>query len=263
LYALIHSFDPVDEDELELPNTLVGHYTPHFFSDDTRSTLFLVHIKAIRSPTLGIVADVPFGATKLPRYERHRLFLIRRRAAWPRAWDSMINRCRSPNDTEDTVFENEYKKLVTMPDDTKVSTVKTADDFADIIAAEVAAKERKDAEKMKKKKRKTTAVKTNETAFDKTPVVRETLVADTTAAQAAPQRLLGHLKRKRLTLGKKQEIGSSLFVLSNSSYISIPTLNVQTRNSLLYPASSSLVSCTSHQHPSPLQQTDSHHWLRI
>ena len=43
LYALLlHSFDPVDEGKLEQPNT---HYTPHFFSDDTRPTLFLVHIK--------------------------------------------------------------------------------------------------------------------------------------------------------------------------------------------------------------------------
>jgi hypothetical protein len=73
----------------------------------------------------------------------------------------MVNSCCSPNDTDDTVFESEDEKLVTMPDaGTKVSTVKTADDFADMVAAEVAAKERKDAEK-KKKKRKTTAVETD------------------------------------------------------------------------------------------------------
>ena len=59
LYALVHSFDPVDKDDLELPNTLVGHYNPHSFSDNTRP--ILVHVKAIWSPTLGI-ADTPFGA---------------------------------------------------------------------------------------------------------------------------------------------------------------------------------------------------------
>jgi hypothetical protein len=39
------------------------------------------------------------------------------------------------------VLESEYEKLVTMHDGTKVSTVKTVDDFADMVAAEVAAKE--------------------------------------------------------------------------------------------------------------------------
>ena len=43
LYALIHSFDPVNnKGELEVPNFLVGHYTPHLFYHDTRPTLFLV-----------------------------------------------------------------------------------------------------------------------------------------------------------------------------------------------------------------------------
>ena len=53
----------------------------------------------------------------------------------------MISSCRSPKDIDDTVFESEYEKLVTMHDGTKVSTVKTVDDFADMVAAEVAAKE--------------------------------------------------------------------------------------------------------------------------
>jgi hypothetical protein len=91
LYTLIHSFDPVREEDLESPNTLVGHFTPHFYSDDARPTLFLVHVKAIQSPLLGI-ADVPFGV-KLPRRERHHLFLIRRKKTWPRVWDSMIDSC--------------------------------------------------------------------------------------------------------------------------------------------------------------------------
>jgi hypothetical protein len=104
LYALIHLIRSVRM--TESPNTLVGHYIPHFYSDDARpGALFLVHIEAIQSPLLGI-ADVSFGV-KLPRRERHHLFLIRRKKAWPQVWDSMIDSCRSPNDTDDTVFEDE------------------------------------------------------------------------------------------------------------------------------------------------------------
>lgn len=117
LYALVHLFNLVDKDNLKLPNTLMGHYTPHSFSDDTRPPLFLVHVKTIQSPTLGI-ADVPFRALKLlPKRKRHHQFLIHQKAAWAQAWDSMINSsCRS-HDTDNTVFKTEYKKLVsTMPD---------------------------------------------------------------------------------------------------------------------------------------------------
>lgn len=48
LYALIHLFDPVDVKDLESPNTLEGHFTPHFYSNNARPALFLVHIKAIQ-----------------------------------------------------------------------------------------------------------------------------------------------------------------------------------------------------------------------
>jgi hypothetical protein len=68
-----------------------------------------------------------------------------------------------------------------MPDGTKVSPVKTADDFADMVAAEVA------------------AVETDETALD------ETLVADTTAARAAFRYLLGLSKRKHLMFEKRSK----------------------------------------------------------
>ena len=193
LYTLVHSFDPVDEDDLESPNTLIGHYTPHFYSDDARPTLFLAHIKAIQSPLLGI-ADVPFGV-KLPRRERHHLFLIRRKEAWPLAWDSVIDSCRSPDDADDTVFEADYEKIVVMADGTTGSTVKTADDFAKEFAAEVAAKKKKDAEKRenadkkKKKKKKATTVDTD-----------ETIPADTTEAEIVARQPAGQAKgppRKR------------------------------------------------------------------
>jgi hypothetical protein len=93
-----------------------------------------------------------------------------------------------------------------MPDGTKVSTVKTAEDFADMVAAEVAAKEKKDAEKKKKKtKKKTAAVEDGDTVFDRTPVAWETPVADGTDAKTAPRRSSGHLKRKRPAPGKKSK----------------------------------------------------------
>ncbi len=73
-----------------------------------------------------------------------------------------------------------------------------------MVAAEVAAKERKDAEK-KKTKKKTAAVEDGDTVFDRTPVARETPVADRTDAKTAPRRSLGHLKRKRPAPGKRSK----------------------------------------------------------
>ncbi len=105
----------------------------------------------------------------------------------------MINSFRSPNDTDDTMFETEYEKLVSMPDGTKVCTVKTAEDFADMVAADVAAKEKLDSEKRKRKKKtkKTTAVETDEDSRAVT--------------QTVPQGSLGHLKRKRGPPGRGRE----------------------------------------------------------
>ncbi|KAI2495724.1 hypothetical protein MHU86_18783 [Fragilaria crotonensis] len=187
LYALIHSFDPVDEDDLKSPNTLVGHFTPHFHSDDVRPTLFLVDINAIQLPVVGI-ADVPFGGVKLPRRERHHLFLIRRKQSWPQAWDSMIDSCRSPNETDDTAFEGDYEKVVVMADGSEGITVKSADDFAREVAAALAAKERKETEKKtkdaSKKKKTAAAIDTDETVQDASVV-----------AHAKSGQSVGQLKR--------------------------------------------------------------------
>ena len=82
----------------------------------------------------------------------------------------MIKSCRSPNYADDTVFETEYEKvIVTMPDGTKVTTVKTAKHFADMVAAEVATK----------KKRKKTAFETDETVFDGTHIMDSRAAAQT------------------------------------------------------------------------------------
>jgi hypothetical protein len=85
-YAVAHSFDPVSIGDLDTPNALIGHYTPHFHSaDDRHPTLFLVDVKSIVSPILGIEDIPPFGEEKAPRRKRHHLFLIRRKNEWPRA----------------------------------------------------------------------------------------------------------------------------------------------------------------------------------
>jgi hypothetical protein len=112
LYAVAHTFNAVDEGDLDTPNTLVGHYTHHFHSSNkTRSTLLLANVKSILSPILGF-PDLYFAA-KPPRRQRHHLFLIRRKADWPRAWDSLINKCHHDlehDEDDDTCFEEEYEK---------------------------------------------------------------------------------------------------------------------------------------------------------
>jgi hypothetical protein len=192
LYAVAHSFNAVDKGDLATPNTLIGHYTPHFHSpNDTRPTLFLVDVEAFRSPILGI-PDVYFGV-KPPRRKRHHLFLIRRKAEWPRAWDSLINRCHHDEDVDDTVFETDYEKLVEiLPGGTEGYVVKTPEDAAAELAAEkaakVAAKKKKEKDAAEKKAAKIAAAAAKET---------DDTVADLTAAQTAPQQLVGLLKRKR------------------------------------------------------------------
>ena len=134
-----------------------------------------------------------FGAATIQKRERYHLFLIRRKAAWPRACDSIINSCCSPNDTDCTVFETEYEELVTMPDGTQVTTVKIAEDFADMVAA-------KGRRMQRRRKKKTATAKNNDPVFDITPVARETSVVDGTDAKTAPRLSLGHLNRKRGSL---------------------------------------------------------------
>jgi hypothetical protein len=98
----------------------------------------------------------------------------------------MIDSCQSPNDSDDTVFDDEYEKVVVMADGTTGSTVKTADDFTKEVAAALAER-RKDAEKKKKKdtekRKKTVTVNTV-----------ETVPANTTAAPPVTRQPVGQLK---------------------------------------------------------------------
>ena len=99
------------------------------------------------------------------------------------------------------MFEDEYEKVVVMADGTRGSTVKTADDFAKEVAAELAAKKRKDAEKKKKDAEKNKKKKDKEKR-KKTVTINtvETVPANTTAAQPVTRQPVGQLKgppRKR------------------------------------------------------------------
>ena len=197
LYAVAHSFDVVDESDHDTPNTLIGHYTPHFHSpNDRRPTLFLVDVESIRSPILGI-PDIPFG-TKPPRHKQHYLFLIRRKAEWPRAWDSLINRCHHDLEhdlDDDTWFEEEYEKelIGRLPSGREIYSVKTPEDFA----AEVAAKK---AEKVAAKKKKEDAAA--QKAAAKAAKAAENPVKNLTGLVSAAQRQAENLKRKRVAPGK-------------------------------------------------------------
>ncbi len=82
LYAVSHSFSPAfDEDDITDPRTLIAQYTPYFHRPDhTRPTLYLVDVESILLPIVGIADVIPFGA-KIPRRERHHLFLNQHKAA--------------------------------------------------------------------------------------------------------------------------------------------------------------------------------------
>jgi hypothetical protein len=145
LYAVAHSFDPVSIGDLDLPDALIGLYTPHFHSaDDRHPTLFLVDVKLIASPILGVKDIPPFGEEKAPRRKRHHLFLIRHKNEWPRAWDSLINGCHQAledDEDDDTWFEGENKKeelIDRLPSGREIHGVKTPEDFAVEVAAKTA-----------------------------------------------------------------------------------------------------------------------------
>ncbi len=123
-------FSPVNEEDLSFSNTLIGHYTVHCASQGERPILYLVDIEAIKSPTVGIPNvgwTRPNGHPKM-QSEQHHLFLVRRKADWPLAWDSMIDDLA--DDADDQSVENEYKKVVTLANGAKIVSVKTDEEMA-------------------------------------------------------------------------------------------------------------------------------------
>jgi hypothetical protein len=150
LYALVHSFDAVDEKEIDSENTLIGRYTLHRQSPSEKPTLYLVDVESLRSPTVGI-PDVGCALENIPKHKRHHLFLIRRKVAWPQVWDSIIN---SSYDTDDIALEKEYENVATLANGTEVLTVKTAEEVAADAAARDAALDTTGRTTGSKKKRK-------------------------------------------------------------------------------------------------------------
>ena len=155
LYAVAHTFDPINPTDFNTPNVLIGRYKPHFYSPDHRQpTLFLVDVKAISSPLLGTEDIPPFGEKKASRWDRHYLFLIRRKVEWSLAWDAIIEREHSDlenNVEDDTWFEEDYETKDVdhhvLPGGRVVFGVKTPEDNAKEVAA-------KKAEKLATKKKK-------------------------------------------------------------------------------------------------------------
>ena len=187
LYAVAHTFVPVDEDDIDAPEHLIVHYKAHFQQvHHTRPTLYLVACDSIRSPIVGIADIVPRVLASSPRRERLYLFLDKRKEAWPTAWDATIELCRGTGDLDGTMFEADYEKHVEGSQPPLI-TVKTAADDALEKTAEKAAKV---AEKKKIEEKAAEAVnKRKKAAAARRP-------AAAPAVQEAPQQV-GRSKRKR------------------------------------------------------------------
>jgi hypothetical protein len=164
LYAVAHTFDPVNPTDFDTPNVLIGRYKPHFYSPNhRRPTLFLVDVNAISSPLLGTEDIAPFGEKKSSRFDGHYLFLIRRKMEWSLAWDAIIE--REHNDLENNVeddnwFEPQYEKRTVdhvLPGGREVFSVKTPEDNAREVEAKkakkLAAKKKKEDEAAAKKRK--------------------------------------------------------------------------------------------------------------
>ena len=164
LYAVAHTFDPVNPTDFDTPNVLIGRYKPRLYSPNhRRPTLFLVDVNAISSPLLGTEDIPPFGEKKSSRLDRHYLFLIRRKMEWSLAWDAIIEREHSDlenNVEDDNWFEQEYEKWTVdhvLPGGREVFSVKTPEDNATEVEAKkakkLAAKKKKEDEAAAKKRK--------------------------------------------------------------------------------------------------------------
>ena len=168
LYAVVHSFDILNQKEEELimsSNTLIGRFVPHFHSlAQTKPTLYLADVDAIRSPIVGI-KDVTAIGRSVPSRERVHLFLVRRKAMWPAAWDSVINApyagTDQPEDEENPLFESEYESIVKSPSGGTKFEQKSIEELTAASEAARIAKRKKDGKKqetndnvIKKQKRK-------------------------------------------------------------------------------------------------------------
>ncbi len=106
VYALVHSFAAVDEQEMDFSNSMIGRYTVHRHSPSSNApSLYLVDVECIDSPTIGIP---DLGCYGHHQRDLHYLFLIRRKVDWPKAWDSIIQSCFESRDNPS--IEHQYEK---------------------------------------------------------------------------------------------------------------------------------------------------------
>jgi hypothetical protein len=98
VYALIHSFDAIDEEVRDVSNSMIGHYKLHRDGLHSTPTLYLVGVHNLVAPTIGI-RDVGQPVDTSVEDEQY-LFLFRRKEEWALCWDSMINKCHSDRESE-------------------------------------------------------------------------------------------------------------------------------------------------------------------
>ena len=91
-------------DAIEVPNAMIGRYTLHREKSSTHPKLYLIHVDAIKLPTLGI-PDV--GGSDGD--DQHHLFLFRRQQDWSSSWDSMIDDLHQNRKTRAYSIEEEYE----------------------------------------------------------------------------------------------------------------------------------------------------------
>jgi Plavaka transposase len=108
VYALVHSFVAIDEEETRKPsNAMIGRYKLYHSDHGNRSpTLYLIKVDNIAGPTIGIRDIDP----RIQVQEEYYLFLFLRKEEWASSWDSMITSCHA--DRYEAAREPEYEERV-------------------------------------------------------------------------------------------------------------------------------------------------------
>jgi hypothetical protein len=119
VYALVHSFVAIDEEETRKPsNAMIGRYKLYHSSGQRTPTLCMVNVDNITGPTIGICDINP----QTPEHDENYLFLFLRKEEWASSWDSMITSCHADR-------ESQYKKRVRVEDNSEDGS--SADDGDD------------------------------------------------------------------------------------------------------------------------------------
>ena len=125
VYALVHSFDAIDEDEREYTNSMIGQYKLHCNNDaSSKPTLYMVDVDNLVAPTIGIPDLGRSDVESIGNY----LFLFRRKEDWASSWDSMIDMCHESK--ESASIESQYE--VVEEDDDVVDQEEDSDGKDDV-----------------------------------------------------------------------------------------------------------------------------------